>query len=259
MLERNIEVFYDFRLVCDNVDQLIGDLVGVEVMQANPGEVQLAQLAQQIGEQALVLGQVHAVLGDVLRDNDKLLDACLGECTRFFEQGRHLAAAVASAQLGDDAVGAGVRAALCDFEISGVGGGQTAAAAVERRRGHIGHVGRLLTLERRVCRVYDVVVAAGAAENVDFGQFLAHFVRVALHEAAGHDQTLHAAGLLVLRGFEDGLDGLGLGRFDKAAGVDHANVRLAHILGNLPACLAHQGEHMLAVHQILGAAERNKS
>lgn len=142
MLERNIEVLYDFRLVCDNVDQLIGDLVGVEVMQANPGEVQLAQLAQQIGQQALVLGQVHAVLGDVLRDNDKLLDACLGECTRFFEQGRHLAAAVASAQLGDDAVGAGVRAALCDFEISGVGRGQAAASAIERRRGHIGHVGR---------------------------------------------------------------------------------------------------------------------
>ena len=206
-----------------------------------------------------MLGQVHAVLGDVLRDNDKLLDACLGERTRFFEQGRHLAAAVASAQLGDDAVGAGVRAALCDFEISGVGRGQAAASAIERRRGHIGHVGRLLTLERRVCRVYDVVVAAGAAENVDFGQFLAHFVRVALHEAAGHDQTLHAAGLLVLRGFKNGFDGLGLGRFDKATGVDHANVRLAHILGNLPACLAHQGEHMLAVHQILGAAERNKS
>ena len=259
VLERNIEVFYDLRLLSDDVDELVGDLVGVEVVQTDPCEIHFAQLAQQLGEQALVLRQVHAVLGDVLRDDDELLYACIAQRTRLLEQRRHLAAAVASAQLGDDAVGAGVRAALCDFEISGVGRGQTAAAAVERRCGHIGHVGRLLTLERRVRRVYDVVVAAGAAENVDFGQLAAHFVRVALHQTAGHDQTLHAAGLLVLRGLEDGLDGFGLCRFDEAAGVDHADVRLAHILRDLPARVAHQGEHMLAVHQIFGAAERNKS
>ena len=100
-------------------------------------------------------------------------------------------------------------------------------------------------------------IAQGSMPGVR--QLPAHFVRVALHETAGDDQTLHAAGLLVLRGLEDGLDGFGLCRFDEAAGVDHADVRLAHILRDLPARVAHQGEHMLAVHQIFGAAERNKS
>ena len=259
VLERNIEVFYDLRLLSDDVDELVGDLVGVEVVQADPCEIQLAQLAQQLGQQALVLRQVHAVLGDVLRDDDELLDACVRERTRLLEQRRHLTAAVASAQLGDDAVGAGVRAALRDLEVRGVGGGQTAAAAVERRRSHVRHVSGLFAAKRRSRGVHNVVIAAGAAEYVDLRQLPAHFVRVALHETAGDDQTLHAAGLLVLRGLEDGLDGFGLCRFDEAAGVDHADVRLAHILRDLPARVSHQGEHMLAVHQIFGAAERNKS
>ena len=113
--------------------------------------------------------------------------------------------------------------------------------------------------ERSICRVHDVLIAARAAERVDLGQLGFHLFRVALHQAARHDQTFHPAGLLVLRHVEDGLDGLTLGGLDEPAGVDHAHVGLGHVLGNLPARRAQQGEHVLAVDQVFGAAERNQS
>ena len=46
VLERNIEVFYDLRLLSDDVDELVRDLVGVEVVQTDPCEIHFAQLAQ---------------------------------------------------------------------------------------------------------------------------------------------------------------------------------------------------------------------
>ena len=259
VLERDIQVFDDLWLACNHVHQLVRDLVGVEVVQAHPGKVHLAQPAQQFGQQALVLRQVKPVFRDVLRNDDQLFDARIRQTARFFEQRVHFARAVGPAQLGDDAVAAAVGTALRDFEIRGVGRGEPVAAALERGSGHIRHVSRLVPAERGIGRVHNVLIAARAAQRVDLGQFGFHFLRIALHQTAGDHKALHPAGLLVLRHVEDGLDGLALGGLDKPAGVDHAHVGLGHVLGNLPARRAQQGEHVLAVHQVFGAAERNQS
>ena len=259
MLERDVQIVDDLGLGRDHVDQLVRDLIRVEVVQAHPAEIHFAQLPQQFGQQALVRGQVHPVLGDVLRDDDELLYARIAQRLRLLQQRVQRARAVRPAQLGDDAVAAAVGAALRDLEVGGVGRGQPVAAALERGGGHVRHVGRLVSAERGLRRVHDALIAACSAQRVDLGQLGLHFVRVALHQAAGDDQTLHFADLLVLRRVEDGLDGLALGGLDEPAGVDHAHVGLGHVLGDFPARRAQQGEHVLAVHQIFGAAERDES
>ena len=57
---------------------------------------------------------------------------------------------------------------------------------------------------------------------------------------------------------EDTVDGLGLGRVDKTAGIDNGQIRPVGVRrGDIPG-LTHQMMHLFAVHQILGAAQRNK-
>ena len=44
MLERNVEVFQNFVLAGDHVDQAVVDPLGIEVVQADPMEIELAKL-----------------------------------------------------------------------------------------------------------------------------------------------------------------------------------------------------------------------
>ena len=65
---------------------------------------------------------------------------------------------------------------------------------------------------------------AGADDGVDFRNVLLDFVAIAFDQAAGDDQLLRAAGSLVLRHLQDGVDRLLLGSVDERAGVDDDDV-----------------------------------
>ena len=86
MLERDVQVLDDLGLGRNDLHQLVRDLVGVQVVQTHPMEIHFAQAAQQLGQQALMPGQVHAVFGDVLRNDDQLLHPSVGQRLRFREQ-----------------------------------------------------------------------------------------------------------------------------------------------------------------------------
>ena len=73
---------------------------------------------------------------------------------------------------------------------------------------------------------HDLVEFVGADERVDFRQICLDIAAVALHQAAGDDQLLRAAGLLVLGHLENGVDGFLLGGVDETAGVDDEDVGL---------------------------------
>ncbi len=98
------------------------------------------------------------------------------------------------------------------------------------------------------------------AENrVDLGNLLTQFVAIALRQAAGHDQSLTRAGLLVLRHLEDGVDRLLLRLVDERAGVDDEHVGVGGIAGQLMPLFLGEPEHDLGVNEVLGAAERDHS
>ena len=71
------------------------------------------------GGEAVFDAEVFAVAGGVLADEGDLLDAAGDELLGFGDDGLEAARAEFAAQVGDDAEGAGVVAALGDFDVGG--------------------------------------------------------------------------------------------------------------------------------------------
>ena len=96
---------------------------------------------------------------------------------------------------------------------------------------------------------------AGAYDCVYFGDVFLDLVAVTLDQAAGYDESLGFAAvlLLVLDHLEDGVDGLLLGGVDEAAGVDDEDFGVFGVGGELAAGVVEQAHHDLGVDEVFGA------
>ena len=255
MLDGNVEIGQDLFLPGHRVDQFLGDLVRIEVVQADPVDAaDGAEFTQQF-RQLVAAVQVDTVAGDVLGDDDQFLHAAAGQLLRLRQDIFHGAAAVFAPQGGDDAVGAVVVAALGDAQIRRVfRREQDAVALVHRRVDAAEKAGRAARRDL-LQGIHDVHIAAAAQNAVHLGQFREDLLAVALGKAAGHQNLFDPALRLQLRGAEDMIDGLGLGAVDKAAGVDDHHVRRRVLPAQGVAAVAHQGHHLLTVDQVFCAAQ----
>jgi hypothetical protein len=92
-------------------------------------------------------------------------------------------------------------------------------------------------------------VGLRARDRQHVRELIADLLRLGAH-AAGHDD------LAVFRhGFADGLEGLGLGAVEEAAGVDDHHVGPVMLLGQLVTLGAKLGDDALGIDQGLRAAE----
>jgi hypothetical protein len=117
VLQRQIEVLTDVVVAGDRVEQAIGDAVGVGVEEAEPAQaVDLSERVEELRE-AVLEAQVFAVAGGVLADEGDLADAAGDELPRLGDDGFKSTRPEFSAQVGNDAEGAGVIASLGDFDV----------------------------------------------------------------------------------------------------------------------------------------------
>ena len=117
----------------------------------------------------------------------------------------------------------------------------------------------LAAVQQAVRHGDDVVIAARAEHAVDLRHLLQDLVLIALRQAACHEQSADAALLLQRAHGENVVDGLALGRVDKAAGVDDHEIRAVHILLQGVACLLQAIEHLFCVDLIFGTAKGDHS
>ncbi len=188
--------------------------------------------------EAVFEAEVFAVAGGVLADQIDLAHALFEEASGFRDHGFETAAAEVAAILRDHAEGAGVIAALGDLQVREVarcGENARREVVIEVRRGC---GGRFVNALADGDNALDFV---GADERVDFRHVLFDVAAIALHEAAGDDQALRLADLLVLGHFENGVDGFLLGGVDEAAGVDDEDVGLIGMRGELMAASGRAG------------------
>jgi hypothetical protein len=121
VLEWKVEIFADVVMLGNGLEKFAGDAVRVGVEEAEPAQVgDLGKRVEESGE-AVFETEVFAVTGGVLTDEGDLADAAGDELLSFGDDGFKAARTEFSAEVGDDAEGAGVVAAFGDFDAEDLG------------------------------------------------------------------------------------------------------------------------------------------
>ena len=241
----------------DGVEQLLRDLVGIGVQKPHPLLPRCLDGGQPLEQEreAVLKAEVLAIAGGVLADEVDLTDARREQPGGFSHHGLEPPAAEFAAELRDHTEGAGVVAALRDLDV-----GIVARRGEHARRQIVIQIGHGAIRHRRpVTGGHDFFQLVGADHGVHFGNVAADLIAVALHQATRHHQSFEAAGLLELSHFENGLDRFLLGGVDETARVDDDDLGVLRIRSQLPAVRGELPHHDFGVHQILGAAQADKT
>ena len=187
MLEGDVQILENLFLPGNDLDQLVRHRLRVEVVEADPVEVQPAQLLQKV-RQVEPAVPVRAVAGDVLGDDDELLHPPLRQLPCLGQHVLHGPAAVPSPELGDDAEGAPVVTPLGNAQVGIVGGGGEHPAELVHRGVDVVKAPGVVPGHHVLHRGDDVLVAAGSQDAVHLGQLCGNVLAVALgHAAADQD------------------------------------------------------------------------
>ena len=95
VLNGDIQIGQDLRFPGNGVNQFLRHLVGVEVVQAYPVEIQTAQLPEKFCKLMFTV-QVRAVAGDILGNHQQFLYARRRQFRRLIQQFLHGTAPVAA-------------------------------------------------------------------------------------------------------------------------------------------------------------------
>ena len=209
---------------------------------------------------------VHAVVGNVLRNEADFLHAGPDEGFRFTHHVLLGAAAVASPDHRDDAVGATVVAAFRYLDVGRMRGSKAVARRVPVRNILALAFNKIFIRSGPLHHLRDDFREFGdlvrADEGVHLRQQGGQFLLEALGQAARYNQLLVFRISSALPGAHDvqnGVDGFLLGLVNESAGVDYHHVRQLRFRSHGHAGLLHVADHDFRVNQVLGAAQGNKS
>ena len=166
------------------------------------------------------------------------------------------ARALITAQVGHDAEGAAVVAALGHLQIGDclAGGAVTGQVLISHEGGASAHLVDSFACLNPFQHAHDVLVVASPHDCLGFGQALQQLLLEVLGQATGNDQFLAQLSKLYECAYRL------FARFlDEAAGVHHHDAGVGLIGAHPVAGLGQQAKHVLGVHAIFFAAQVGKS
>ena len=203
VLDGDIQVFDDFIIAGDFINQFVIELVGVEIVQANPSD------AGNDGKPAAEFRQtsfsvpVGTVAGDVLCNHDQFFHSLLRQFFSLADNGFDLSGTVAAANIRDHAERAEVVTAFRNAQIGpSRTGGDDARDLIDRCTVRKERTVTLL-FQNRIGGGNNFTETADAEDGVDFRELLEN-----LFPAAGYDDRAEPPFRLQCGVFQNTVDGL---------------------------------------------------
>jgi hypothetical protein len=257
-----MSTYYDLGVARDLLHEAVGDVARVAVEQADPVDLRVLELPKQLIEDQLLV-EVEPVGRRVLGDEVDLLGAVGRELVDLAPDDLHGLRAELAADLGDHAEGARMVAPLREPDVRGVARSEADPVAVDLELGQLGgdeieRPGGFRLLQDRGADLGDLLPVGDAQDRVDAVEALLEVGPVALGKAAGDDHGLEPTLALELDHGLDRVHRLLLGGGEEAAGVDDDDVRLLVVGAEVESPLGQVSQEDLAVHEVLGAPERDE-
>ena len=257
MLDRNIQIFDNFRIVSDLVDQLIVKLVRIQIMQADPFDAfDLREFTAQLG-QAVPAVEVRSIECNILGNDDQFSDAMCGEIGCLFQDVLHRAGTVSAADVWNGAESAEIAAALRNAQIGPTRPGSDNAPEFFHRCTVAAKGSECFAAYDALGSFNNVSETAHSQNGVDLRQFLQNGILVALRKAACDNDPAQMAALFQLGHLKNVVDRFAFGGINKAAGVDNDKVCPVCLRHEHKARLVHQIKHLFAVDEVFRAPQRD--
>ena len=212
---------------------------------------------------------IHAEVGGVLRNQEKLFDSLRNELFGFATNRLDRAASVFSPHLGNDAEGAGVVTPLGDLDVGEVLRSEAPTGSVEVGDVNGEMIGDKVFRRRPRSSSEDTPDDWGnflelveADEGVDFAEFPGQLGGEALGHTTGNNEALIGAATVeaaVAMSFEDGGDAFGFCGIDEGAGVDDQDVRVGGVGRKIDSCRAEVSKHDFGIDEIFRTTERDET
>ena len=138
-------------------------------------------------------------------------------------------------------------------------GGRADDALAAQREVLLGTVAlqMVLAVEQPLHDGVNGLVGGAAHHGIHLGDLFLDLAAVALSQTAGHDDLQIRVLLLVGAGFQNVLDGFGLGALDEAAGVHKDDIGLRQVGHRLMTGRQQDVHHHVQIHLIFRAAKGN--
>ena len=261
MLQGDVEVLADIFLLPHHPQQVPREMRRIGIVQSYPFHaLNVGHLLHKFCNMLLTV-DVHAVIGQFLRNDIKLLDTLTDHPTHLIEDLLHGTALVLARNQWYGAVGAMSVAAFRYLYIGIVAGRRQdplPTSPYRERRRQLGvitplHTGRGLGVGLQVIQQLPIVELPVPA--IDLGNLGLQVCQIALRETAHDVEALNASLGLGLCKLQDRIDALLLCISNESAGIDDHDfpLRVIAIMCTMITVGLHQSHQVLRIHQILRA------
>ena len=254
VLQWQVEIGHHVRHVPVRGEHLRCEACGIGVMHPDPGDLHLSESPQQLRQFGFSV-EIESVIGGDLTDQDQFLHPLIRQLMGFRHDGFDRTAALITPQLGNDAEGAAVVAALRHLEEGHrlIGGALSRQMLIPHEGGHGAHLIHPFAGFHPFQHIHDVLIVPGAHDGFGLRDRLQQLLLEMLGQAAGNDQFL-----ALLRQAHQGAHRFFAGILNEAAGVHHHHRGIVLIGADAVTGFGQQSHHVFGVHTVLFAAQMGK-